>query len=153
MLSFIVFVNYLMNKFQVTTTAMKSVRVKAIPFVPEVGQDHVGSMDVMVSVEALAAACVPIDLVAVLDVTVSMGWGATPSADKPTRLDMLKSAMKFVVRQLRDCDSIALVPFINEEVVSDAGMPLSTISASTRVEVNKKIDELKVQTSKCTALL
>ncbi|CAL4995294.1 unnamed protein product [Urochloa decumbens] len=62
----------------------------------------------------------PIDLVAVLDVSGSMTWSpeenAYPKNGGPSRLDLLKDAMKFIMDQLHAGDRLAIVAF-NHNVV------------------------------------
>ncbi|CAN6380687.1 unnamed protein product [Urochloa humidicola] len=62
----------------------------------------------------------PVDLVAVLDVSGSMGWSPEENAYRtdggPSRLDLLKDAMKFIMDQLDTGDRLSIVAF-NHNVV------------------------------------
>lgn len=56
-------------------------------------------------------------LVVVIDVSQSTMWDRALPANKPSRFDLLKKAMKFIIRQLRDDDRLAIV--FNDNLVID----------------------------------
>ncbi|KAL6638406.1 hypothetical protein ACP70R_023901 [Stipagrostis hirtigluma subsp. patula] len=97
---------------------------------------------VTVSAEATVEKRAPIDLVAVLDVSGSMGMAAAPPATKPSRLDLLKTAMNFIVRQLHDDDGLAVVAFSDKLVTDECITEITRISGDGRMFAETKVDEL-----------
>jgi Mg-chelatase subunit ChlD len=97
---------------------------------------------VLVRVEAppVVKKRLPIDLVAVLDISGSMGLAAAPPAKKPSRLDLVKKAMKIIIMHLNDDDRLAIVAF-NNKVVSEYSTDILDI-ADGRVSAERKVDEL-----------
>ncbi|KAL6638407.1 hypothetical protein ACP70R_023902 [Stipagrostis hirtigluma subsp. patula] len=97
---------------------------------------------VTVSAESTVEERAPIDLVAVLDVSGSMGMAAAPPAMKPSRLDLLKTAMNFIVRQLHDDDGLAVVAFSDKLVTDEYITEITRISGDGRMFAETKIDDL-----------
>lgn len=93
----------------------------------------------LVKVEAPSATKkhVPVDLVALLDVSGSMNTDVAPGT---TRLDLLKKAMKFVINHLREDDGLAILAF-NEKIVTDYSTDLFRISGR-QVYAQSKVDKL-----------
>ena len=118
--------------------AAAALKVTAVPIVSALGQDkEADDLEVLVRVEAprqVVAKHPPIDLVAVVDVSGSMGWSADPSSKKSSesrsRMDCLKEALKFIVNELHDDDRLAVVQF-NDSVKDSTA--LSPISSGGRV--------------------
>ena len=116
---------------QASAAAELKLTVTAVPIVSALGQDKEADVEVLVRVEAplqVAAKHPPIDLVAVVDVSGSMGWPGDQS-DK-SRMDYLKAALKFIVNELHDDDRLAVVQF-NDSVKDSTA--LSPISSGGRV--------------------
>ncbi|KAL6658592.1 hypothetical protein ACP70R_004178 [Stipagrostis hirtigluma subsp. patula] len=98
----------------------------------------------VVRVEALSSvrSCAPIDLVTLLNVSHSMGWAAAASpAEAPSRLDLLKKAMKFLIRELDDDDRLAIVAF-DDQVIKEDTTGILEISGNGRMAIEKKLDGL-----------
>ncbi|KAE8775232.1 hypothetical protein D1007_52292 [Hordeum vulgare] len=83
---------------------------------------------------------VPVDVVALLNVSGSMNMGAAPGANTPSRMDLLKKAMKFVIKHLHEDDGLAIVPF-NEKIVTSHSTDMFRISGQ-RVVAQNKVDKL-----------
>nr|CAB3489186.1 unnamed protein product [Digitaria exilis] len=85
----------------------------------------------------------PIDLVTLINISHSMSLPAKcpTEAPSPSRLDLLKKAMKFIVRQLDDDDRLAMVPF-NDQVIEDYTTGLLEMSSNGRMAIEKKVDGL-----------
>ncbi|KAL6868297.1 hypothetical protein ACP4OV_015142 [Aristida adscensionis] len=129
-------------------TAKETVKVSGVPYLPIVmvqvskKRKYHGAM--MVRVEAPPAvkgASLAIDLVAVLDVSSSMDCAAAPPAKKPSRLDLLKKAMKFLIGQLHDYDRLAIVTF-NDKLITECTTDLFEMSSSGRKSAEKNVDGL-----------
>uniref|UniRef100_A0A0E0MI91 VWFA domain-containing protein n=1 Tax=Oryza punctata TaxID=4537 RepID=A0A0E0MI91_ORYPU len=90
----------------------------------------------------------PIDVVAVLDVSGSMGDPAMASSDSetkpPSRLDALKEAMRFIIRKLDDGDRLSIVAF-NDGPVKEYSTSLLDISGNGRRIAEKKVDWLEAR--------
>ncbi|GJM95641.1 hypothetical protein PR202_ga12407 [Eleusine coracana subsp. coracana] len=131
-----------MTGMQVTSAGDK-VKVTAIPILPQIkaGQEC-SDFELLVRVEAppVMKRRLPIDLVAVLDVSGSMGLAAAPQAKKPSRLDLVKKAMKTIIMHLHDDDRLAIVAF-NDKVVTEHTTNLCDI-AGGRVSAERMVDEL-----------
>ncbi|KAK3136662.1 hypothetical protein QOZ80_5BG0440550 [Eleusine coracana subsp. coracana] len=132
----------LMTGMQVTSAGEK-VKVTAIPILQQIkaGQEC-SDFELLVRVEAppVVKRRLPIDLVAVLDVSGSMGLAAAPLAKKPSRLDLVKKAMKTIIMHLHDDDRLAIVAF-NDKVVTEYTTNLFDI-AGGRVSAKRRVDEL-----------
>lgn len=85
----------------------------------------------------------PIDIVTLINTSHSMNLpaAATPTDKTPTRMDLLKNAMKFILRELGDDDRLAIVAF-NDQVVKEQTTGILEISGSGRMAVEKKVDGL-----------
>uniref|UniRef100_A0A0E0J594 VWFA domain-containing protein n=1 Tax=Oryza nivara TaxID=4536 RepID=A0A0E0J594_ORYNI len=115
---------------------------------PTIPRDHTNKdFRVLLRVEAPPMADlkghVPIDVVAVLDVSGSMGDPAMASSDfeknkPPSRLDVLKDAMKFIIRKLEDGDRLSIVAF-NDRPVKEYSTGLLDISGNGRRIAEKKV--------------
>ena len=127
--------------------AAAALKVTAVPIVSALGQDkEADDLEVLVRVEAprqVVAKHPPIDLVAVVDVSGSMGWSADPSSKKSSesrsRMDCLKEALKFIVKELHDDDRLAVVQFNGS--IKDS-TPLSPISGGGRESALRLVDSL-----------
>jgi hypothetical protein len=82
----------------------------------------------------------PIDLVALININQSMSWPAASQTEMPSRLDLLKNAMKFIIRQLGDDDRLAIVAF-NNQVIKEYTTGFLEIS-SARMAIRKMVDGL-----------
>lgn len=134
---------------QVTSAAAETVKVSAIPIYPKIPRGQTSKdFQVLVRVEAPPAADqkgrVPIDLVAVLDVSDSMNDPATPPENKPSRLDLLKTATKFIIRKLDDGDRLSIVAF-NDRPVKEYSTGLLDISGDGRSNAGKTVDRLEAR--------
>ncbi|KAL6594636.1 hypothetical protein ACP70R_048374 [Stipagrostis hirtigluma subsp. patula] len=127
----------------VTATASETVKVSTTPVFPAIPwSQQRKDFEVLVRVEAPAAAKrrTPIDLVAVLDVSGSMNAPAALS-EGPSRLDLLKKAMKFIIKELDDGDRLAIVAF-NDQVAEEYSTDLLRISGEGRSDARRKVEEL-----------
>ncbi|KAL6658593.1 hypothetical protein ACP70R_004179 [Stipagrostis hirtigluma subsp. patula] len=98
-----------------------------------------GTAVVRVEAPSSVKSCAPIDLVTLLNISHSMGWAAALPAETPPRLDVLKKAMKFIIRQLDGNDRLAIVPF-NGQVIKEYTTSFVEISSSGRKAIEKKVD-------------
>ncbi|KAF8642950.1 hypothetical protein HU200_067031 [Digitaria exilis] len=121
----------------VQATAVE-LKVTTVPIVSALRHDKMeDDLKVLVRVEApelqVVAKHPPIDLVAVVDVSGSMGYA--PDKDEypvngvKSRMDYLKAALEFIIGELRDDDRLSIVQF-NEGV--KAKTPLMPISGDGR---------------------
>ncbi|TVU07194.1 hypothetical protein EJB05_47238, partial [Eragrostis curvula] len=125
------------------TAADETVRVSATPVFPAIPwAQQRDDFEVLVRVEAPGAAKMhaPIDLVAVVDVSESMN-AAAASPGGPSRLDLLKKAMKFVISKLDSRDRLAIVAF-NDHVVQEYSTDLLRISSDGGLRARRKVNEL-----------
>jgi hypothetical protein len=110
---------------------------------------------VLLHVEAPPAADlkghVPIDVVAVLDVSGSMNdpvaaaAAASPESNlQASRLDVLKASMKFIIRKLDDGDRLSMVAF-NDGPVKEYSFGLLDVYGDGRSIAGKKIDRLQAR--------
>ncbi|KAF8664779.1 hypothetical protein HU200_054502 [Digitaria exilis] len=85
----------------------------------------------------------PIDLVTLINISHNMSLPAkSPTeAPSPSRLDLLKKAIKFIARHLDDDDRLAIVAF-NDQVIKEYSTELSEMSSSGRMAIEKKVDGL-----------
>ncbi|CAN6362342.1 unnamed protein product [Urochloa humidicola] len=88
----------------------------------------------------------PIDLIMLINTSNSMSWTAasSPTTETPStsRLDLLKKAMKFMIRQLDDGDRLAIVAF-NDQVVKEHTTGLLEMSGSGgRMAIEEMVDGL-----------
>ncbi|CAD6258296.1 unnamed protein product [Miscanthus lutarioriparius] len=83
----------------------------------------------------------PIDLVTLININQSMSWPAASQTEMPSRLDLLKNAMKFIIRQIGDDDRLAIVAF-NDKVIKENTTGILEISGSGRMAIEKKVDGL-----------
>ncbi|TVU50088.1 hypothetical protein EJB05_01445 [Eragrostis curvula] len=95
----------------------------------------------LVRVEAPSSvkSCTPIDAVVLLNVSHSMSWSVASPTQAPSRLDLLKKAIKFIIRQLDDDDCLAIIAF-NDQVIKEYSTGLLEISTSSRMAIEKKLD-------------
>lgn len=128
------------------TTAVK---VSTTPIFPEIplGQAR-KDFQVLLRVEAPAAPPhrVPIDVVAVLDVSGSMN----DPEKRPSRLGLLKAAAKFMVAKLHDGDRLSILAF-NDRPVMELSSGLLYMSGDGRRHATTVIDKLEARGG--TALL
>uniref|UniRef100_A0A0E0BM62 VWFA domain-containing protein n=1 Tax=Oryza glumipatula TaxID=40148 RepID=A0A0E0BM62_9ORYZ len=121
----------------------QEVRVSTTPIRAAIARDQrKDDFEVLVTVEAPKVVApekrAPIDLVAVLDVSGSMNKEEfVRGKHMSSRLDLLKIAMKYIIKLVRDADRLAIVSF-NHAVVSEYG--LTRNSADSR----KKLENLKI---------
>lgn len=130
------------------------VKVSTTTMLPTIPRGHTNKdFRVLLRVEAPPMADlkghVPIDVVAVLDVSGSMGDPAMASSDfeknkPPSRLDVLKEAMKFIIRKLDDGDRLSIVAF-NDRPVKEYSTGLLNISGNGRRIAEKKVDWLEAR--------
>jgi hypothetical protein len=83
----------------------------------------------------------PIDLVTLININESMSWPAASQTEVSSWLDLLKNAMKFIIRQLGGDDRLAIVAF-NDQVIKEYTSGLLEISDSGRMAIEKKVDGL-----------
>ncbi|CAD6258306.1 unnamed protein product [Miscanthus lutarioriparius] len=83
----------------------------------------------------------PIDLVTLININQSMSWPAASQTEMSSRLDLLKNAMKFIIRQLGDDDHLAIVAF-NDQVIKEYTTGILEISDIGRMAIEKKVDGL-----------
>lgn len=128
------------------TTAVK---VSTTPIFREIplGQAR-KDFQVLLRVEAPAVAThrVPIDVVAVLDVSGSMN----DPEKRPSRLGLLKMAAKFMVAKLDDGDRLSIVAF-NDRPIKELSSGLLYMSGNGRRNAINVIDKLEARGG--TALL
>uniref|UniRef100_A0A8I6WUS4 VWFA domain-containing protein n=1 Tax=Hordeum vulgare subsp. vulgare TaxID=112509 RepID=A0A8I6WUS4_HORVV len=144
---------------QATATAahkhqVEQVTVSTIPTVKEVAQAGTKDLEVLVRVQAPTKATerVPIDLVAVLEMSDSMNWlpdsNDVAKDGKQSRLDLLKVAVKFVVSKLRGSDRLATVAF-NGVVVKQFTTELKEIPDDRRKAELDFVDNITADSSNC----
>ena len=104
-----------------------------------------GTAVVRVEAPSSAKSQAPIDLVTLISISHSMSW---PAASSPTdktpstsRLDLLKNAMKFVMRQLDDDDRLSVVAF-NDQVIKEHTTGILEMSGGGRVAMERTVDGL-----------
>ncbi|KAF8665832.1 hypothetical protein HU200_053911 [Digitaria exilis] len=126
-----------------TAAAALKLKVTAVPIVSALRQDkEVEDLEVLVRVEApklpqeVAIKHPPIDLVAVVDVSSSMGWSADPSKNsKKSRMDYLKAALLFIIDELHDDDRLSIVQFSGSVKGSTELSPISGNGRETARQV------------------
>uniref|UniRef100_J3NA78 VWFA domain-containing protein n=1 Tax=Oryza brachyantha TaxID=4533 RepID=J3NA78_ORYBR len=129
--------------------AMGLVRVSTTPILPAIARGkRSDDFAVLVTVEAPRAAAspekrAPMDLVAVLDVSKSMRE-KEPVRGKQTssRLALLKAAMKYIIRWIRDADRLAIVAF-NDKLVDEYTVKLTNVRDGGRKKLEKLVDKLE----------
>uniref|UniRef100_A0A0D9XVE8 VWFA domain-containing protein n=1 Tax=Leersia perrieri TaxID=77586 RepID=A0A0D9XVE8_9ORYZ len=127
-----------------------AVKVSTTPIFSIIPRDQTNKdFQLLLRVEAPPAADlkrrVPIDLVAVVDVSGSMRDPAEASWENklsPPRLDVLKKAMKFIIRKLDDGDRLSIVAF-NDRPVKEFSTGLLDISGDGRSIAGKMVDRLE----------
>ncbi|PAN41683.1 hypothetical protein PAHAL_8G063100 [Panicum hallii] len=143
------FFSILLISMTATATAETAVKVSTTPIFPEIplGQAR-KDFQVLLRVEAPAAAeaRAPIDVVAVLDVSGSM----SDAEKRPSRLDLLKAAAKFMVAKLDDGDRLSVVAF-NDRPVRELSSGLLYMSGDGRRNAMNVVDKLEARGG--TALL
>ncbi|KAG2629074.1 hypothetical protein PVAP13_3KG402318 [Panicum virgatum] len=85
-----------------------------------------------------------IDIVTLLDVSHSISWMASSSDETPSKMDLLKNALKFIISQLDDNDRLAIVAF-NDQVIKEHTTGILEISGGGRMAIEKKVDGLVTQ--------
>jgi hypothetical protein len=129
------------------------VKVSTTPIFPTIPRGQTNKdFQVLLRVEAPPAADlnshVPLDVVAVLDVSGSMNdpvAAASPKSNlQGSRLDLLKASMKFVIRKLDDGDRLSIVAF-NDGPVKEYSSGLLDVSGDGRSIAGKKIDRLQAR--------
>ncbi|KAF2912164.1 hypothetical protein DAI22_11g235800 [Oryza sativa Japonica Group] len=129
------------------------VKVSTTPIFPTIPRGQTNKdFQVLLRVEAPPAADlnshVPLDVVAVLDVSGSMNdpvAAASPKSNlQGSRLDVLKASMKFVIRKLDDGDRLSIVAF-NDGPVKECSSGLLDVSGDGRSIAGKKIDRLQAR--------
>lgn len=81
---------------------------------------------------------IPVDLVALLDVSSTMN---TEVGSGITRLNLLKKAMKFVIKHLHEQDRLAIVPFNEKFHTNDDSIEFCGMSGQREV-AQSKVDKL-----------
>lgn len=137
------------------------VKVSTTPIFPTIPRAQTNKdFQVLLRVEAPPAADlnghVPIDVVAVLDVSGSMNdpvAAASPKSNlQGSRLDVLKASMKFIIRKLDDGDRLSIVAF-NDGPVKEYSSGLLDVSGDGRSIAGKKIDRLQARGGSGSALM
>lgn len=136
------------------------VKVSTTPIFPTIPRGQTNKdFQVLLHVEAPPAANlkghVPIDVVAVLDVSGSMNdpVAASPESNlQATRLDVLKASMKFIISKLDDGDRLSIVAF-NDGPVKEYSSGLLDVSGDGRSIAGKKIDRLQARGGSGSALM
>ncbi|TVU17473.1 hypothetical protein EJB05_33511, partial [Eragrostis curvula] len=125
----------LLAQLMTMATAETAVKVSTTPIFPEIplGQAR-KDFQVLLRVEAPAAHRVPVDVVAVLDVSGSLN----DPEKQPSKLSLVKAAAKFMVGKLYDGDRLSIVAF-NDRPVSSG---LLYMSGDGRRNAMNVIDEL-----------
>jgi hypothetical protein len=82
-----------------------------------------------------------IDVVTLLNVSHSMSCAAASPSETPSRLDLLKKAIKFIIRQLGDDDRLAIVAF-NDQVIKEYSTDLLETSGGNLMALEDKVDSL-----------
>nr|BBF89715.1 von Willebrand factor type A domain containing protein-like [Oryza sativa f. spontanea] len=129
-----------------TFSCYAEVRVSTTPIRAAIARDQrKDDFEVLVTVEAPKVVApekrAPIDLVAVLDVSGSVNKEEfVRGKHMSSRLDLLKIAMKYIIKLVRDADRLAIVSF-NHAVVSEYG--LTRNSADSRKKLENLVDKLK----------
>jgi hypothetical protein len=134
--------NHLRIHVPQATAAAETVRVITTPVFPHIPRLQASKdFQVLVRIEAPPAAQphrrVPVDIAVVLDVGGSTGTG-TGTGTGTTRLDAVKKAVKFIIRQIHDDDRLAVVGPSNYRLVTGF---LNTHDARRNVE--KSVDQLE----------
>ncbi|XP_052157528.1 uncharacterized protein LOC127775347 [Oryza glaberrima] len=136
------------------------VKVSTTPIFPTIPRAQTNKdFQVLLRVEAPPTADlnghVPIDVVAVLDVSGSMNDPVAASLEsnlQATRLDVLKASMKFIIRKLDDGDRLSIVAF-NDGSVKEYSSGLLDVSGDGRSIAGKKIDRLQARGGSGSALM
>jgi Mg-chelatase subunit ChlD len=141
--------------------AEATVKVSTTPIFPEIplGQAR-KDFQVLLRVEAPAAvvrpeARVPIDVVAVLDVSGSMNDPTAVPPERRTttsRLDLLRTAAKFMVDKLEDGDRLSIVAF-SDRPVRELSSGLLYMTADGRRNAIRSVDRLEARAGSGTALV
>ncbi|XP_040384523.1 uncharacterized protein LOC102722540 [Oryza brachyantha] len=122
-------------------------KVSTTPIFPTIPRDRSNDdFQVLLRVEAPPAADghIPIDVVAVLDVSGSMNFPAAPAKkNQASRLDVLKTAMKFVIRKLHSEDRLSIVAFNDKPVKEYSTDGFLEISGQGRSTAGNKVDKLQ----------
>ncbi|TVU00873.1 hypothetical protein EJB05_53687, partial [Eragrostis curvula] len=82
-----------------------------------------------------------IDIVTLLDVSHSISWMASSPEETPSKIDLVKRALKFIINQLDDNDRLAIVAF-NDQVIQEYTTGILEISGGGRMAIKKKVDGL-----------
>ncbi|KAF0896405.1 hypothetical protein E2562_024280 [Oryza meyeriana var. granulata] len=130
-------------------TIATPVKVRTTPIFPTIPRGQTNKdFQVLLHVEAPPAvdSHVPIDVVAVIDVSGSMNDPAesSPQSNQATRLDVLKAAMKFVIRKLDDGDRLSIVAF-NDGPVQEYSTGFLDISGDGRSIAGEKVNGLEAR--------
>lgn len=133
-----------------TAAAETTVKVSTTPIFPEIPQGQARKdFQVLVRVEAPARpeARIPIDVVAVLDVSGSMNDPAAAPTERTrtaSRLDLLKTAAKFMVAKLEDGDRLSIVAF-SDRPVRELSSGLLYMTADGRRNAIRSLDQLEAR--------
>uniref|UniRef100_J3NAA3 VWFA domain-containing protein n=1 Tax=Oryza brachyantha TaxID=4533 RepID=J3NAA3_ORYBR len=126
-------------------------KVSTTPIFPAISRDKMNKdFQVLLNIEAPPAANshVPIDVVVVLDVSGSMNdpvvSSPAPESSHASRLDVLKAAMRFVVRTLDEGDRLSIVAF-NDGLVKEYSTGLLDISGDGRSIAGRKVEQLEAR--------
>ncbi|CAL4985197.1 unnamed protein product [Urochloa decumbens] len=118
----------------VIINARNNIKLTIISNSPKLPSGEQGDIPVLLQVEApqVSKKHVPVDLVALIDVSGSMNIEVAPGI---TRLDLLKKAMKFVIDHLHEDDELAIMP-LHEKILTDYSTDLLRISSQRAVAQN-----------------
>ncbi|CAL4981825.1 unnamed protein product [Urochloa decumbens] len=118
----------------VIINARNNIKLTIISNSPKLPSGEQGDIPVLLQVEApqVSKKHVPVDLVALIDVSGSMNIEVAPGI---TRLDLLKKAMKFVIDHLHEDDGLAIMP-LHEKILTDYSTDLLRISSQRAVAQN-----------------
>ncbi|KAJ1264628.1 hypothetical protein BS78_08G014300 [Paspalum vaginatum] len=129
---------------------MEMLKVSTTPIFPDIprGQER-KDFQVLLRVEAVAhpKARAPIDVVAVLDVSGSMNSPVASSVLKTkrmSRLDVLKSAAKFMVTKLDEGDRVSILAF-NDRPVKERSSGFVYMSGDGRRSAMEYVDQLQAR--------
>ncbi|WVZ88200.1 hypothetical protein U9M48_034745 [Paspalum notatum var. saurae] len=130
---------------------MEMLKVSTTPIFPDIPRGQARKdFQVLVRVEAAAhpKARAPIDVVAVLDVSGSMNSpvaSSVPEKRRTSRLDVLKSAAKFMVTKLDDGDRVSILAFNDRPVKERSSSGFLYMSGDGRRSAVKYVDQLQAR--------
>ncbi|KAL3650167.1 hypothetical protein CASFOL_006570 [Castilleja foliolosa] len=122
-----------------SSDSLQKVKIKAVPERPAIASsESVSPFTVLVGIKAPSlsenAQRAPVDLVAVLDVSGSMGHSS--------KLTLLKQAVRFMIDNLGPNDRLSIVSFSDN---ARRMLPLRIMTESGRLDAKKAVDSLYVE--------